>query len=57
MGHGENHIVPCHFGCLLNTINQRETDEVGEVDQNDVERLWKMTLARGFNNVPVSYIE
>lgn len=55
MSHDENHIVPCHFGCLLNTIEGRESDEVGDIDQNDVERLWKMTTARGFRNVDIDY--
>ena len=55
MSHPENHIVPCHFGCLLNTVNGRETDEVGDVDLNDVDRLWRMTLARGFDNIAINY--
>lgn len=55
MGHDENKIVPCHFGCILNTISERETDEVGEIDQSQVEKLWKMTTARGFRNVTFDY--
>ena len=55
MSHDENHIVPCHFGCLLNTVEGRETDEVGEIDQENVERLWKMTIARGFENISINY--
>lgn len=55
MSHAENHIVPCHFGCLLNTVSGRETDEVGEIDQSNVERLWQMTLARGFKNTEINY--
>lgn len=55
MGHPENHIVPCHFGCLLNLISGYETDEVGDIIQNDVERVWKMALARGFQNVTIDY--
>jgi sterol desaturase/sphingolipid hydroxylase (fatty acid hydroxylase superfamily) len=55
MSHPENHIVPCHFGCLLNTISGRETDEVGEIDLKDVDRLWKMTRARGFDNLSLNY--
>jgi len=57
MSHDENHIVPCHFGCLLNTINQRETDEVGDIALDNVEKLWQMTLARGFRNTDISYDE
>jgi hypothetical protein len=55
MSHDENHIVPCHFGCLLHTIDGRESNEVGEIDQNDVDRLWKMTLARGFGNIEIDH--
>jgi hypothetical protein len=55
MSHDENHIVPCHFGCLLNTIEGRETHEVGEIDQQQVQRLWKMTVARGFSNISIDY--
>jgi sterol desaturase/sphingolipid hydroxylase (fatty acid hydroxylase superfamily) len=55
MSHDENMIVPCHFGCLLNTINGRDTDEVGDVDPQDVEKLWQMTLARGFQNISIDY--
>jgi sterol desaturase/sphingolipid hydroxylase (fatty acid hydroxylase superfamily) len=55
MGHDENHIVPCHFGCLLNTIQGRESNEVGAIDQQDVERLWKLATARGFRNISFAY--
>lgn len=55
MGHDENHIVPCHFGCILNTVVGRETNEVGDIDQKEVERLWKLTTARGFRNVSFEF--
>jgi hypothetical protein len=55
MSHAENHIVPCHFGCLLHTITGRETDEVGEIDQSNVEKLWQMAGARGFQNIHIDY--
>lgn len=55
MSHDENHIVPCHFGCLLNTISGRETNEVGEIDQSEVEKMWKMTLSKGFQNIIIEY--
>eukprot|EP00544_Gedaniella_sp_CCMP2646_P005119 CAMPEP_0202493884 /NCGR_PEP_ID=MMETSP1361-20130828/10042_1 /ASSEMBLY_ACC=CAM_ASM_000849 /TAXON_ID=210615 /ORGANISM="Staurosira complex sp., Strain CCMP2646" /LENGTH=653 /DNA_ID=CAMNT_0049124245 /DNA_START=42 /DNA_END=2003 /DNA_ORIENTATION=- len=55
MSHDENHIVPCHFGCLLNTISGRETNEVGDIDQNEVERVWKLTLSKGFQNIAIDY--
>jgi sterol desaturase/sphingolipid hydroxylase (fatty acid hydroxylase superfamily) len=55
MSHDQHHIVPCHFGCLLRTVSNCETDEVGPVDHNEVEKLWKMALSRGFRNVDIQY--
>ena len=55
MSHDDNHIVPCHFGCLLNTINHRETNEIGDIDLSIVEDMWKMTLSRGFRNIDIHY--
>lgn len=55
MGHDENHIVPCHFGCLLNTVEGKETNEVGEVDQKEALRLWTLATARGFQNISFDY--
>ena len=53
MGHPQNHIVPCYFGCILNTVEGRETDEVGDICLNEVDRSWKQVLARGFSNARV----
>jgi len=53
MGHDENHIVPCHFGCLLNTVEGKETHEVGDIDQKEALRLWKLATARGFQNISI----
>lgn len=55
MGHDENQIVPCHFGCILNTVIGRESNEVGEVCQKDVLKLWALAKARGFQNLPIEY--
>jgi Fatty acid hydroxylase superfamily len=55
MSHDENHIVPCHFGCLLNTLKQRETNEVGDIELDQVAEMWEMTLARGFRNIDIDY--
>ena len=55
MGHDENHIVPCHFGCILNTIEGKETNEVGAVDHNEALRLWKLATARGFENISLDF--
>ena len=57
MSHDENHIVPCHFGCLMNMIMQRESHEVGDIDQDAVHKMWQMAVARGFNNVEIDYTE
>jgi sterol desaturase/sphingolipid hydroxylase (fatty acid hydroxylase superfamily) len=56
MSHDENHIYPCHFGCLLNTVEQRETNEVGEIDLNEMEPQWQKALARGFHNRDIKYM-
>ncbi|KAL7574563.1 hypothetical protein ACA910_015913 [Epithemia clementina (nom. ined.)] len=50
MGHPQHHIVPCHFGCILNAVAGRETDEVGDISLDEVEKIWKQVLARGFEN-------
>lgn len=55
MSHPEHHIVPCHFGCILNTVLQEEQNEVGEIDPNRVDKMWKMTRARGFENISIDY--
>ena len=55
MSHPENHIVPCHMGCILNTVRRRKTDEVGPIDLDDVETLWNMGTERGFRNIDIDY--
>ena len=55
MSHDENHIVPCHFGCILNSVCHRETNEVGDIDLQTVDQMWKMTTARGFQNIEIDY--
>ena len=50
MGHDQNCIYPCHFGCLMNMMEEKETNEVGEVDQIAMDRLWKLALSHGFEN-------
>mmetsp|Transcript_6173 Transcript_6173/g.8004 ORF Transcript_6173/g.8004 Transcript_6173/m.8004 type:complete len:650 (-) Transcript_6173:309-2258(-) len=53
MAHPQYHIVPCHFGCLLHTVCERETNEVGDICQKEVDKLWRMALARGFSNAQI----
>jgi len=55
MSTDENHIVPCHFGCILQTVLGREEDEVGEIDQTKVEQLWKMAVSLEFENLTIDY--
>eukprot|EP00522_Entomoneis_paludosa_P004575 CAMPEP_0172464882 /NCGR_PEP_ID=MMETSP1065-20121228/51825_1 /TAXON_ID=265537 /ORGANISM="Amphiprora paludosa, Strain CCMP125" /LENGTH=650 /DNA_ID=CAMNT_0013221241 /DNA_START=66 /DNA_END=2018 /DNA_ORIENTATION=- len=56
MSHPQNHIVPCHFGCLLNTTLQRETNEVGDICQKEVDKMWRLALARGFSNAELEIL-
>jgi len=55
MNHDENHIYPCHAGCIINSVVGRENDEVGEVDLNDMEEQWKRALHFGFQNTIINY--
>lgn len=55
MNHDENHIYPCHAGCIINAVIGREKDEVGEIDLTDMEEQWKRALQFGFQNTIISY--
>jgi hypothetical protein len=46
----QNHIYPCHAGCILNTVKKRETDEVGKIDVDNIEKLWKEAVGYGLVN-------
>jgi sterol desaturase/sphingolipid hydroxylase (fatty acid hydroxylase superfamily) len=50
MSHDENHIYPCHAGCLLNLAEGRETDETGDINLNDVDVIWNKALKFGLQN-------
>lgn len=50
MSHDENHIYPCHAGCLLNMADKRDTDEIGDINLDDVEVMWKKALSYGLRN-------
>jgi|EP00566_Odontella_aurita_P008537 sterol desaturase/sphingolipid hydroxylase (fatty acid hydroxylase superfamily) len=56
MSHDQNHIYPCHFGCIMNMMEKRETNETGDIDQDDMERLWKKARSFGFGNKEISYV-
>jgi len=55
MNHYENHIYPCHVGCIINAVIGRVTDEVGDVSLEDMEAQWKRALQYGFQNTIISY--
>ncbi len=55
MSHEQDHIYPCHAGCIMNTHEGRETDEVGEVIPAEVEQAWKRALNYGFQNRIIDY--
>lgn len=58
MGHDENQIYPCHTGCIINMLEKKEINEVGEIDVVEVQRLWKVATSLGLKNrtppVPIS---
>jgi len=55
MSHDENHIYPCHAGCIINMVEKRETNETGEVDLNEMMRIWNKAVSYGFRNKTISY--
>jgi sterol desaturase/sphingolipid hydroxylase (fatty acid hydroxylase superfamily) len=46
----QNHIYPCHAGCIINTVKNRETNEVGKIDVGKIEGLWKEAVGYGLAN-------
>lgn len=54
MGHDQNHIYPCHAGCILNMMEGRETHETGDINWKDAERLWNKALSYGLRNKSIS---
>lgn len=57
MSHDQNHIYPCHAGCIINANEDRETDETGDIDIVEMERMWKKALNYGFQNRILDYSE
>jgi len=55
MSHDQDHIYPCHMGCILNMVEQRETNETGDINLDDVERLWNRAKGYGIRNKSLSY--
>jgi sterol desaturase/sphingolipid hydroxylase (fatty acid hydroxylase superfamily) len=44
-------IYPCHAGCIINMITGRETNEVGEINVDDMAVLWKKASELGLSNL------
>jgi len=55
MSHDENHIYPCHTGCIINASEGKEYDEVGDIDLIEMENIWKKALNYGFQNRIIDY--
>jgi sterol desaturase/sphingolipid hydroxylase (fatty acid hydroxylase superfamily) len=55
MSHDENHIYPCHAGCIINMVEKRESDETGDVDPVQVRRMWEKAVSYGFRNRTICY--
>mmetsp|Transcript_15712 Transcript_15712/g.37753 ORF Transcript_15712/g.37753 Transcript_15712/m.37753 type:complete len:696 (-) Transcript_15712:133-2220(-) len=49
----QDQIYPCHAGCIINTVYERDTDEVGEVCVKDMMTMWKRGLKLGLRNRPL----
>lgn len=49
----QHQIYPCHAGCIINTLYERETDEVGEICVDDMMTMWKRGLELGLTNRPL----
>jgi len=55
MSHDENHIYPCHAGCIINSAEEKEFNEVGEIDLTEMGNIWKKALNYGFQNRIINY--
>lgn len=50
MGTAQNHIYPCHAGCIVNMVERVEKDECGEIDVEAVVPLWAIAHKYGLVN-------
>lgn len=55
MSHEQNHIYPCHAGCIMNASEGRETNETGDISLDEMESMWKRALNYGFQNRILDY--
>ena len=56
MGNDQNTIFPCHAGGIINCVDKKETDEVGEIDLDEMEPMWAKATKRGLLNVDLNYL-
>lgn len=56
MGTAQNHIYPCHAGCILNMVEGLESDETGDIVVADMDRMWKLALSHGLCNREVQIV-
>jgi len=50
MGLPQGQIYPCHAGCIINTVLRRETNEVGEIDVTEMDKIWHEANKAGLYN-------
>lgn len=50
MGLPQGQIYPCHAGCIINTVQQKESNEVGEIDVTEMDRMWAEANKAGLYN-------
>ena len=50
MGTDQNHIYPCHAGCIIRTAEKMEENEVGEIDLKAIDSMWSKAIQYGFTN-------
>jgi len=55
MSHDQNHIYPCHAGCIVNMTEHRDTDEVGEIVLEEMNIVWKKAVSYGLANRAINY--
>jgi hypothetical protein len=51
----QDQIYPCHAGCIINTLYERDTDEVGEICVKDMMTMWKRGLELGLRNKKLEF--
>jgi len=55
MGHDQGHIYACHAGCIIRANDESQTDEVGKIKTEEMDKMWKRAIAYGFRNPIIDY--